>query len=188
MTLLIVGLWNPWDEYRHTRHNAWRIVCSSWARDQKYAGLWPLQRVSSLWWWLSRGTIQYSHCSYPLALYFPWSYMNCSWPGTLKAMSYVDASVDQVLLVYDDADIPERTTKMKMGWSHGGHNWLRDIFKHAWTNAFARLKCWIWRPSHPRAWLKDYVLWTMTNDELQFWIDRPAWTDEKIQQRIQSVW
>lgn len=187
MSLLLVWLWNPGEEYRHTRHNAWRIVCSSRARDQseQWGGAWtlrPLKRVSSLQGRLSQWSIDLWDACYRVAIYFPWSYMNVSWPWTLKAMEYVWASIEQTLIVYDDADIPQWTTKLKLWWSHWGHNGLRDIFQKAWTNTFARLKCWIGRPSHPAAGLKDYVLWTMRGEELDQWVIRPEGTDEKIQQ------
>jgi len=54
--------------------------------------------------------------------------------------------------VHDELDLPPGTSRFKLGGGHGGHNGLRDIFKH-YAKDFWRLRVGVGHPGH-----KDQVL------------------------------
>ena len=70
----------------------------------------------------------------------PTTYMNLSGEALSLVMNYYKIKPEDVLIVYDDLAIDLGTLRFKGSGSDGGHNGIKSIIQHIWTNKFARLK------------------------------------------------
>jgi PTH1 family peptidyl-tRNA hydrolase len=72
-------------------------------------------------------------------------------------MDYYGVGPDALLVAYDELDLPPGTARLKAGGGHGGHNGLRDIFRHLPEHDFLRLRIGIGHPGFRDA-VTPYVL------------------------------
>lgn len=147
---LIVGLANPGKEYADTRHNAgaWFIheladqANISLRLENKFHGLHGLARLDN----------------YPCHLLIPTTFMNLSGQSVRACMTYNKIEPTSLLVAHDDIDLPVGTIKLKFDGGDGGHNGLKDIFRHLNTKRFYRLRIGVGRPHHQDHQVVDYVL------------------------------
>jgi PTH1 family peptidyl-tRNA hydrolase len=83
--------------------------------------------------------------------------MNHSGQAVRAVMDYYAARADSVLVAYDELDLPPGVARLKQGGGHGGHNGLRDIFRHTPDHGFLRLRIGIGHPGLKEA-VTGYVL------------------------------
>jgi peptidyl-tRNA hydrolase, PTH1 family len=136
---LVVGLGNPGAEYEHTRHNVgFRIVECVAARhrialrhDRQLRARFGLGRIAGS----------------QTALLEPQTYMNLSGRAVLAAIDAhpVDPATD-LLVVYDDLDLPFGRLRLRASGGAGGHNGIGDIQQQLGRHDFARLRFGIGRP------------------------------------------
>ena len=146
---LIVGLGNPGARYAETRHNAgfWfldRVAAQSGAR------LRPQPKLQAE---VARVTLYGHDC----LLARPITFMNHSGQAVRAVMDYYAARAESVLVAYDELDLPPGVARLKQGGGHGGHNGLRDIFRHTTDHDFLRLRIGIGHPGTKDA-VTGYVL------------------------------
>lgn len=147
--LLIVGLGNPGARYAETRHNA-----GFWFLDRVAAGAdAPLKAQSRLQAEVARARWRGRECM----LARPQTFMNHSGQALRAVMDYYRLAPEQLLVAYDELDLPPGTARLKQGGGHGGHNGLRDIFRHLPDTEFLRLRIGIGHPGHKDA-VTGYVL------------------------------
>jgi PTH1 family peptidyl-tRNA hydrolase len=148
-TFLIVGLGNPGSKYAETRHNA-----GFWFLDkllQQYSGVLKLQtRLQAE---IARIEINGHAC----VLAMPTTFMNHSGQAVRAVMDYFRISTDKLFVAYDELDIPPGVARLKAGGGHGGHNGIRDIFRHLPEHDFKRLRIGIGHPGIKDR-VTDYVL------------------------------
>ena len=144
---LIVGLGNPGQQYRFTRHNAGALFLESLCDD--YHG--ELRPESKFLGMAERISIE----GHDVRLLFPTTYMNASGQAVSAIAKYFNIEPEQILVAYDELDLPVGTVRLKSGGGHGGHNGVRDIAKALGSNEFYRLRLGIGRPTVKG---KDYVL------------------------------
>jgi len=72
-------------------------------------------------------------------------------------MDYYRIASESLLVAYDELDIPAGTARLKEGGGHGGHNGMRDIFRHVGNKNFMRLRIGIGHPGSKDA-VTAYVL------------------------------
>ena len=151
---LIVGLGNPGCKYSQTRHNA-----GFWFLDalQKETGAesgdarFRLQaKVSAE---ICKGSVYGKDC----ILARPNVFMNHSGQAVRALVDYYNVSTQNLLVAYDDLDLPPGTARLKKGGGHGGHNGMRDIFRHLDDTDFLRLRIGIGHPGFKDA-VTAYVL------------------------------
>lgn len=146
---LIVGLGNPGTRYAETRHNA---------------GFWFLDRVldladvrlrqqSRLHAEVGRAELYGRDC----LLVRPQTFMNHSGQAVRAVMDYYGLESRSLLVAYDELDLPPGVARLKAGGGHGGHNGLRDIFRHVPDHDFLRLRIGIGHPGVKDA-VTGYVL------------------------------
>ena len=141
---LIVGLGNPGDKYSRTRHNAgfWFVDLLaqrnqlSFRSETKFKG-----EIAS-----------FSHQGEKIWLLKPNTFMNLSGESLAPLANYYQIAPKNTLVVHDELDLPVGNSRFKHGGGHGGHNGLRDIFKH-FAKDFWRLRVGVGHPGH-----KDRVL------------------------------
>jgi PTH1 family peptidyl-tRNA hydrolase len=147
---LVVGLGNPGPEYAETRHNVgFRVVELVAARhgialaERRFRGRFGTGRV--------RGV--------EVALLEPETWMNLSGRSVIEAVRELpleDVTRD-LLVVYDDLDLPFGRLRIRPAGGAGGHKGLGDIQDRLRRNDFPRLRFGIGRPP-PGDDPVDYVL------------------------------
>lgn len=157
-TFLIVGLGNPGPQYSQTRHNA-----GFWFLDVllKSAGV-SLRAQTKLSAEVCRTTLLGHDC----VLARPATFMNLSGQAVRAVMDYYKIPSSRLLVAYDELDLPVGVARLKQGGGHGGHNGMRDIFRHVEDQGFIRLRIGIGHPGYKDA-VTAYVLSRAPADQEQ---------------------
>ena len=180
---LIVGLGNPGEDYAKTRHNAgfllveklaaqWR---SGWTKERKFQA-----RVSRA----ERG-------GRTVLLAEPQTFMNLSGESVAALMQFYQLSLERLLLVVDDADLPLGEIRLRPGGGAGGHHGLESVTQHVSSREYARLRIGIGRSGESRQ-ITSYVLGKFSPGEsalLDKVLERAAgqvecWLDAGIQKAM----
>ena len=154
MPHVVAGLGNPGEEYRDTRHNVGHWVVEALAR--KLGAEWRREGRNALAHGRWRGDTVY--------LLKPRAFMNVSGPPIAAALRSRHLEPIDLILVYDDIDLPLGTVRVRMKGSHGGHNGVRSVLEALGTSDIRRVKIGIGRPAH-KAQGADHVLATFDPDE-----------------------
>jgi PTH1 family peptidyl-tRNA hydrolase len=143
---LIVGLGNPGEEYRQTRHNVGFMVVD------EIAGRRGLQ-------WRNEGQVSFAkNFGAPEFLMAkPKTFMNLSGFAVAEFLHYRNVELSDLLVVVDDVDLPLGRMRAKSRGSAGTHNGLKSIVEQLGTTAFSRLRIGVGRGDRRRD-LADYVL------------------------------
>jgi PTH1 family peptidyl-tRNA hydrolase len=101
----------------------------------------------------------------PMTLIKPLAFMNVCGPVVARALRRHQAEPADLVLVYDDIDLPLGTVRVRMKGSHGGHNGVRSVIEALGTDQIRRVKVGIGRPDH-KADVPDHVLAPFEPEEL----------------------
>ncbi|MBN1621701.1 MAG: aminoacyl-tRNA hydrolase [Endomicrobiales bacterium] len=154
---LIVGLGNPGEEYKKTRHNLGFRVVDEFA--EKQDGKWRnWERLAKT------STIDLIEPGYKLTLAKPQKYMNNSGLAVRKLIDYFNISPQELLVVVDDFSLVFGKIRLRSAGSSGGHNGLTSIIEHINTSDFPRLRLGI-GPVPSDINHSDYVLSNFTSTE-----------------------
>ena len=145
---LIVGLGNPGEAYRATRHNAGFMVLEKLAAT--YGIETDRRKFNTLY---GRGRIE----DVTAVLVKPLAYMNNSGPPVRRLADYLRISAGEVLVIHDDIDLAFGRIKIKKKGGHGGHNGLRSLMDAFGSGEFARLRIGIGRSEQQHS-VTDHVL------------------------------
>jgi len=147
---LIVGLGNPGREYRGTRHNAGADFVDELA---KSCGA-SLQEESRFFGLTGRVTVS----GHDLRLLIPTTFMNLSGRAVAAIAGFFKIAPENILVAYDELDIPTGSARLKQGGGLGGHNGLKDIVPALGNDKnFYRLRIGIGHPGHASK-VTGYVL------------------------------
>ncbi|MDP3789374.1 MAG: aminoacyl-tRNA hydrolase [Candidatus Omnitrophota bacterium] len=156
---LIVGLGNPGEEYKHTRHNIGAKVARILA-DLNRISL-RRRRYSSHF---GEGKIH----SGEVIIILPLTYMNLSGEAVSAVMNDKEILPSDLLVVCDDADLALGEIRIRPSGSDGGHRGLRSIIAELGNSSFNRLRIGIGRAKgEPTSGgsLKDHVLRPFSKEE-----------------------
>ena len=153
---LVIGLGNPGPEFERTRHNVGFRVVDKLAA--KHGWKWNERRSRAV---LASGTIGPEK----VVLAKPLTFMNLSGQTVGELVRWYKLSPEDVLVVYDELDLPVGKIRLRAGGSAAGHNGLRDIIAHLHTNQFPRLRVGIGHPRSSRIQGRDHVLSAPSGDE-----------------------
>ncbi|KAK3204883.1 hypothetical protein Dsin_018929 [Dipteronia sinensis] len=145
---LFVGLGNPGDKYKGTRHNLGFEMVDAFAEAQG----------------ISMNT---AHCKAifgqgfigdtPVLLAKPQTYMNLSGESAGPLAAYYKLPLNHVIVFHDDMGLPSGVLRLQNNGGHGGHNGLKSVIHNLRGNReFARLRIGIGRPPgqmDPKAFL-----------------------------------
>lgn len=154
---LVVGLGNPGKRYARSRHNVGFRVLDAVAEQAK-AG--PAEE---------RFAGRYAECTLRgerVGLLAPETFMNRSGEAVaeaLAALPELDPAAD-LLVVFDDADLPLGRLRLRGSGSSGGHNGLADVLARLGSEAVPRLRFGIGRPLVPTGTV-EFVLAPFGKDE-----------------------
>lgn len=148
-TRLIVGLGNPDEKYRYTRHNWGYLVV------EQLALHWNVKfRNDSSIRGLVAKSVQDGVTCY---LLLPLTYMNLSGAAIAALAKKKNIALEHILVVCDDLDLPFGQVRLRAQGSAGGHNGLKSIIEKLSSKEFARLRGGIGRPND-RQETVDFVL------------------------------
>ncbi|HEV7239397.1 MAG TPA: aminoacyl-tRNA hydrolase [Thermoanaerobaculia bacterium] len=157
---LIVGLGNPGADYERTRHNVGWMVVEAFAR--KFRIDIAKHEKNSL-----TGTGRVAGGSVMVAK--PLTFMNLSGDAVRLLVNAYLESTDDLIVVYDDIDLPLGKLRIRPSGSSGTHNGMRSIVQALGIEAFPRLRVGIGAADGGR--LRDFVLDEFATDE-QAIVDR----------------
>ena len=153
---MIVGLGNPGDKYRDTRHNAGFLVIEKLAA---YHSI-KIKEESRLY---SSGKGKISGEDVMLAM--PVTYMNRSGDGARELMRYYRLLPSDLVLVYDDLDLNSGEIRIKTQGGSGGHNGCASVIAAIGTEDFIRIRVGIGRPAG-KVDVVGYVLSKFSREEV----------------------
>lgn len=150
---LIVGLGNPGTRYRGTRHNIGFEVLDRLAVKldtaldrEKFRGLIAETR---------RGGDK-------VMLLKPMTFMNLSGDSVAQAARNRVMAPEDLLVIYDEADLPPGRIRLRKDGSAGGHNGMKSIIERVGTQGFPRLRIGVGKDTGP---LADHVLSKFSPEE-----------------------
>lgn len=145
--IAIVGLGNVGLAYEKTYHNMGFMAIDNFAKKNgfkfnksKYAGS------------VAEGVFDGAK----VVLLKPSTFMNLSGQSVLKMVKMLKLDLKNLLVIYDDIDLPVGTIRIRKSGSAGTHNGMRNIISLLGTENFARLRIGIGRDEKLN--LADYVL------------------------------
>lgn len=160
---LVVGLGNPGRRYARTRHNLGFMLLDriAEARGIRIGD----DRCESL---VGRGERQWDPVVAewwpPLVLAEPQTYMNNSGLAVAALMKRYQTRGADLVVAYDDLDLPFGRLRIRCGGSAGGHRGLASILQYVADRDFVRLRIGIGRPP-AGADAVDYVLSRFSPEE-----------------------
>ncbi|GAV80129.1 Pept_tRNA_hydro domain-containing protein, partial [Cephalotus follicularis] len=145
---LFVGLGNPGEKYKRTRHNVGFEMIDAFAEAQ---GM-KLNTVKCKA-VFGQGFVGDA----PVVLAKPQTYMNLSGESIGPLAAYYKLPLDRVIVFHDDMGLPCGVLRLQNNGGHGNHNGLKSVINHFRGNReFARLRIGIGRPPgqmDPKAFL-----------------------------------
>lgn len=136
-THLIAGLGNPGPEYAANRHNVgFRCVDRLAAT---YGLTFDKRQKNGR---VALGTI----LDRQVVLVKPETFMNESGRAVVALARFYQVPPEQMLVIYDDLDLPLGTVRLRPGGGSGGHKGMRSIIEHLGGQNFPRLRIGIGRP------------------------------------------
>ncbi len=149
MIRLIVGLGNPGKEHENTRHNAGFMVIDAFLRRLRIKRRRE-EHLSHIFRTKLGGR--------EILLAKPMTYMNNSGLAVLNILEEEGIEPSEMLVVYDDIDLPLGALRLRERGSSGGHRGMESVIKHIKTSDFPRLRVGIGRPSKK----EDVVKWVLS--------------------------
>lgn len=132
MAYIIVGLGNPGEEYKNTRHNTGRIILETFRKKNDFSDWEADKKLKAL---TSNGKIGKEK----VTLLEPETFMNNS-GKSVGPIVKTKKSAERLIVVNDDLDIPLGSMKISFNRGSGGHNGIESIKKSIKTEAFIRLR------------------------------------------------
>ncbi|MDP4144515.1 MAG: aminoacyl-tRNA hydrolase [Bacillota bacterium] len=135
---LVIGLGNPGDEYRHTRHNVGFDVVDLFSQKYniemnrlKFKGIYGEGRIGAE----------------KIILLKPTTYMNLSGESLNEAVKFYKIPNDKIIVVYDDISLDVGKLRIRSKGSAGGHNGIKSIIAHLSSDEFPRIKVGVGQPN-----------------------------------------
>jgi PTH1 family peptidyl-tRNA hydrolase len=161
---LIIGLGNPGKKYAHNRHNA-GFRCIELVAKKSGIQIKRSQCQSKV----GGGTI----AGVNVVLARPQTFVNCSGVAVKGLMQKYRVSVEDLIIICDDLDLPTGKVRVRQNGGSGGHNGLKSIIADTGSQDFCRVKVGIGRPpGEQKAYIDEdavinYVLGDFTPEEVR---------------------
>ncbi|MFH0837744.1 MAG: aminoacyl-tRNA hydrolase [Patescibacteria group bacterium] len=156
---LIVGLGNPGDKYKKTRHNAGFMAVEKLAEVFGFGDFKNVDKFRAL---IAEGEI----AGEKVILVKPQTFMNLSGQSVQALGNYYKLNPSDVIIIYDEAELPYGTLRIRPDGTAGGHKGMASVLQELATLAVPRIRIGI-RPEKPfPGALEDYVLGNLTEDEM----------------------
>lgn len=152
---LIVGLGNPGKKYEKTRHNVGFMAIDNILEKNniqtkdKFNGLLGEMNVSGE----------------KILLLKPQTYMNTSGQSIRQVMDFYKIDKEDVLVIFDDLDLPTGKIRLRAKGGSGGHNGLKSIEAHLGGKDYKRIKVGI--DNDKQMYTPDYVLGRFGKEDMK---------------------
>lgn len=153
---IIAGLGNPGQPYAHNRHNVGYWSINRLARLHGIA--LKTRRLAAI----GEGRIG----AVPVLLLKPRTFVNRSGHAVGPALKQAGLPPQQLLVIYDELDLPPGRLRIKPAGGHGGHNGVRSIAAVIGSSDFPRVRVGIGRPhlDGKPVWDPDVVaVWVLSD-------------------------
>ena len=128
---IIIGLGNIGREYENTRHNAGFMAMDKLAQmlemdfnQEKFSAYFSKKKIDGE----------------DIILLKPTTYMNNSGIALRQCMDFYKVPSEDILVLYDDMDMPVGKLRLRQKGSAGGHNGIKSIISHIGTQEFDRIR------------------------------------------------
>ena len=174
---LIVGLGNPGEKYSQTRHNiGWLFIdylseiygidveknkCDALVGETKVNGE-------------------------KIILAKPLTFMNLSGNAVVKLKKWYKVDNKDILIIFDDIDIPFGTFRYREKGSGGSHNGMKNIVQMLSTEEISRLRIGLGGLKHEKQDMADFVLQKFKKDELKNLEDIFFEASKKVEEFIEK--
>lgn len=128
---LIVGLGNPGMKYAATRHNIGFDMVTYLS--DKYRIPLSTREGKAV---IGRGFIKRKK----VMLAQPQTFMNLSGESVVRLKHYYKVPMENVIIIYDDINLPVGQVRIRAKGSAGGHNGVKSIIQQLGTQEFPRIK------------------------------------------------
>lgn len=145
--LIIAGLGNPGEGHARNRHNIGFMAADAIARRHSFAP------------WRRRFRAEVADGELggrKVLLIKPQTYMNLSGEAVGEAMRFYKLGPRDLIVIYDELDLPAGRLRVKTGGGAGGHNGIRSIDAHCGKD-YRRVRLGIGHPGH-KALVQRHVL------------------------------
>ena len=132
-TYLLIGLGNPDQAYVETRHNSGFLFLDYLAKETKTDDFKADKKMLAE---VTHGKLD----GQKVILAKPQTFVNKSGEAVKKLKSYYKISMENILVIHDDLDVPFGSTKLSPGSGPGGHKGVKSIIDHLKTENIHRLK------------------------------------------------
>lgn len=132
MAWVIIGLGNPGEEYKTTRHNTGRMAVEFFAKKND-ASEWRDDKKAIAT--VAEAPVAGKNAS----LVLPNTYMNKSGTSAARYVKSVKAA-EQLIVAYDDLDLPLGRIKISFDRGSGGHKGIESVTRAVKTKKFARIR------------------------------------------------
>ena len=134
---LIIGLGNPGRNYALNRHNL-GFQCVNFIAKKHSIPVKQIQCQSKIGKGMIAGT--------EIILAKPRTYVNNSGDAVAALMKKHHVSVEDIVIIYDDLDLPSGKIRIRPGGNSGGHKGIKSIISVLGHRDFCRIKIGIGRP------------------------------------------
>jgi PTH1 family peptidyl-tRNA hydrolase len=147
---MVVGLGNPGPKYAASRHNIGAACVNQLAKRHKVD-----MKTSRL--------AQHGYATLEGAdavLLKPRTFYNNSGEAVAHYLQREHVPIENVIVLYDDLDLPEGRLRLRPSGSDGGNNGLKSIIQATGSRNFGRIRIGIGRPRHQGvpSWDPDVVI------------------------------
>ncbi|MBU3129177.1 aminoacyl-tRNA hydrolase [Clostridium tagluense] len=150
---LVIGLGNPGDEYKNTRHNIGFDVIDLMA--SKYNVSVNRVKFKGVY-----GEINIS--SQKVILLKPSTYMNLSGESVQQAAAFYKIPSENIIIIYDDISLDVGKLRIRSKGSAGGHNGIKSIISNMGSDIFPRIKIGVGQPEKS---MVSYVLGRFSKED-----------------------
>ncbi|OGD31352.1 aminoacyl-tRNA hydrolase [Candidatus Azambacteria bacterium RIFCSPHIGHO2_02_FULL_52_12] len=130
---LVIGLGNPGDEYKNTKHNIGREIVEKWAKKNDLGDFAFDKKHNAL---VAQGKIDKEKTVAAL----PETFMNKSGLAVFALASYYKVKPVQIFVVHDDIDLPVGRIKLSFAKNSAGHKGVEHVTKYLKTTAYWRVR------------------------------------------------
>lgn len=134
---MIVGLGNPGTKYQDTKHNIGFITLDEMAHRLNLSFSKNQFEADSAEIFIGTEKVM---------LVKPLTFMNESGRSVGPLMTYFGIEERDLIVIYDDLDLPVGQIRLREKGGAGGHNGIKSLIAHLGTNVFPRIKVGIGRP------------------------------------------
>lgn len=154
---LVVGLGNPGNEYKMTRHNIGFEAID-------YMGVKNGVKINKL---KFKGVFGQTNIKGEKVIFLkPQTYMNLSGDSIVEFCNFYKIPYENVIVISDDTALERGRIRIRQKGGAGGHNGLKSIIYRLKTENFPRIRIGIGSASNENMDMVDFVIGRFTKDEI----------------------